>query len=58
MTSVDSFASLIRTDSIALSRHRLDGPLPLGWRVLADDSTGLVYFVNDQQRTTSWTDPR
>lgn len=33
------------------------GPLPEGWE-RAETEEGEVYFINHQNRTTSWFDPR
>uniref|UniRef100_A0A914HP06 E3 ubiquitin-protein ligase n=1 Tax=Globodera rostochiensis TaxID=31243 RepID=A0A914HP06_GLORO len=34
------------------------GPLPEGWERREDPNTGRHYFVNHQNRTTQWEDPR
>lgn len=33
-------------------------PLPLGWEVKIDPQTGWPFFVNHNNRTTTWNDPR
>ena len=58
MSSLDKYAQTLKDDPRQLQLHKLDGPLPRGWRVLRDASTNLVYFVNDETKSTSWTDPR
>ena len=36
----------------------LDDPLPNGWEMIIDPGTGWPFFVNHNNRSTSWTDPR
>lgn len=33
-------------------------PLPLGWEVKIDPQTGWPFFVDHNNRTTTWNDPR
>lgn len=33
-------------------------PLPLGWEVKIDPHTGWPFFVDHNNRTTTWNDPR
>uniref|UniRef100_H3D6D1 BCL2 associated athanogene 3 n=1 Tax=Tetraodon nigroviridis TaxID=99883 RepID=H3D6D1_TETNG len=35
-----------------------NGPLPLGWEVKIDPQTGWPFFVDHNNRTTTWNDPR
>jgi len=33
-------------------------PLPPGWQVMFDSSTGRPFFVDHNTKTTTWDDPR
>jgi len=58
MTTLEEFAEILKRDELQAALHRLDGPLPEGWRAMRCNETYLVYFVHDPTRTTTWTDPR
>ncbi|XP_071402028.1 BAG family molecular chaperone regulator 3 [Centroberyx affinis] len=49
----------MRTQSpiVAMANHNND-PLPLGWEVKIDPQTGWPFFVDHNNRTTTWNDPR
>ncbi|EIW81058.1 HECT-domain-containing protein [Coniophora puteana RWD-64-598 SS2] len=50
-------ASQAQASQQALSSHANLGPLPSGWEMRLT-STGRVYFVDHNTRTTTWDDPR
>jgi len=33
-------------------------PLPAGWQMMFDSSTGRHFFVDHNTKTTTWDDPR
>jgi len=33
-------------------------PLPPGWQIMFDSSTGRHFFVDHNTKTTTWDDPR
>jgi len=33
-------------------------PLPSGWQMMFDNSTGRYFFVDHNTQTTTWDDPR
>eukprot|EP00051_Salpingoeca_urceolata_P035568 m.30385 g.30385 ORF g.30385 m.30385 type:complete len:486 (+) comp9429_c0_seq1:2061-3518(+) len=66
MLSIDSGATDISTVSdasmhsatmMALGLHNHDKPLPPGWS-MAKTASGQTYFINIDERTTTWVDPR
>jgi len=35
-----------------------NAPLPPGWQMMFDNSTGRPFFVDHNTKTTTWDDPR
>ena len=35
-----------------------DQPLPPGWEMMIDKATGWPFFVDHENKTTTWQDPR
>uniref|UniRef100_A0A8D3CQJ0 BCL2 associated athanogene 3 n=1 Tax=Scophthalmus maximus TaxID=52904 RepID=A0A8D3CQJ0_SCOMX len=51
--------STMKTQSPTLTMANNDNdPLPLGWEVKIDPQTGWPFFVDHNNRTTTWNDPR
>lgn len=51
--------SAVKTQSPILMMANNDSePLPLGWEVKIDPHTGWPFFVDHNNRTTTWNDPR
>ena len=49
----------VKTQSPILTMANNDNdPLPLGWEVKIDPQTGWPFFVDHNNRTTTWNDPR
>lgn len=49
----------MKTQSPTLTMANNDNdPLPLGWEVKIDPQTGWPFFVDHNNRTTTWNDPR
>lgn len=49
----------MKTQSPMLTMASNDNdPLPLGWEVKIDPQTGWPFFVDHNNRTTTWNDPR
>lgn len=49
----------MKTQSPTLTMANNDNdPLPLGWEVKIDPHTGWPFFVDHNNRTTTWNDPR
>lgn len=49
----------MKTQSPILTMANNDSdPLPLGWEVKIDPQTGWPFFVDHNNRTTTWNDPR
>ncbi|XP_060896922.1 BAG family molecular chaperone regulator 3 [Labrus mixtus] len=49
----------MKTPSTLLTMTNNDNdPLPLGWEVKIDPQTGWPFFVDHNNRTTTWNDPR
>ncbi|KAG7999935.1 BAG family molecular chaperone regulator 3 [Nibea albiflora] len=49
----------MKTQSPTLTMANIDNdPLPLGWEVKIDPQTGWPFFVDHNNRTTTWNDPR
>uniref|UniRef100_A0A1A7Z2X5 BCL2-associated athanogene 3 n=1 Tax=Iconisemion striatum TaxID=60296 RepID=A0A1A7Z2X5_9TELE len=49
----------VKTHSPTLAMANNDSdPLPLGWEVKIDPHTGWPFFVDHNNRTTTWNDPR
>ncbi|XP_019949819.1 BAG family molecular chaperone regulator 3 [Paralichthys olivaceus] len=49
----------MKTQSPTLAMANNDSePLPLGWEVKIDPQTGWPFFVDHNNRTTTWNDPR
>lgn len=46
-----------QTPILAMANNDND-PLPLGWEVKIDPQTGWPFFVDHNNRTTTWNDPR
>ncbi|CAL8299745.1 unnamed protein product [Merluccius merluccius] len=42
--------------TVAMANH--SDPLPLGWEIKIDPQTGWPFFVDHNNRTTTWRDPR
>lgn len=47
-----------RTPTPAMAANNDSEPLPLGWEVKIDPHTGWPFFVDHNNRTTTWNDPR
>ena len=43
---------------ILIMANNDNDPLPLGWEVKIDPQTGWPFFVDHNNRTTTWNDPR
>lgn len=46
------------TPPVAMANNNHNDPLPLGWEVKIDPHTGWPFFVDHNNRTTTWNDPR
>lgn len=57
--STASNVSGMKTQSPTMTMANNDNdPLPLGWEVKIDPHTGWPFFVDHNNRTTTWNDPR
>ncbi|XP_072247460.1 BAG family molecular chaperone regulator 3 [Leuresthes tenuis] len=57
--SAASNMNAVKTQSPTLAMAGNDSePLPLGWEVKIDPHTGWPFFVDHNNRTTTWNDPR
>ncbi|KAF7666874.1 hypothetical protein LDENG_00089900 [Lucifuga dentata] len=43
---------------VTMANNNNNDPLPLGWEVKIDPHTGWPFFVDHNNRTTTWNDPR
>ncbi|KAM3863000.1 BAG family molecular chaperone regulator 3 [Diretmus argenteus] len=50
----------MRTQSptVAMANNNNNDPMPLGWEIKIDPQTGWPFFVDHNNRTTTWNDPR
>lgn len=48
----------MRTQSPIVAMANNNDPLPLGWEIKIDPHTGWPFFVDHNNRTTTWNDPR
>lgn len=48
----------MRTQSPIVAMANNNDPLPLGWEIKIDPQTGWPFFVDHNNRTTTWNDPR
>ncbi|XP_056147616.1 BAG family molecular chaperone regulator 3 [Lampris incognitus] len=48
----------MKTQSPIVAMANNNDPLPLGWEIKIDPQTGWPFFVDHNNRTTTWNDPR
>jgi uncharacterized protein YbdZ (MbtH family) len=50
----------LTAENLQAVNHAMEegGPLPAGWEVLPSITSGKVYFVDHNTKTTTWDDPR
>ena len=48
----------VRTQSPIVAMANNNDPLPLGWEIKIDPQTGWPFFVDHNNCTTTWNDPR
>ncbi|XP_074532747.1 BAG family molecular chaperone regulator 3 [Halichoeres trimaculatus] len=53
-----SMSSMKTTSPLLTMTNNDNDPLPLGWEVKIDPQTGWPFFVDHNNRTTTWNDPR
>lgn len=53
-TDMDSVR--IRSPTVAMANN--NDPLPMGWEIKIDPQTGWPFFVDHNNRRTTWNDPR
>ncbi|XP_034536995.1 BAG family molecular chaperone regulator 3 [Notolabrus celidotus] len=57
-TPRSSMSSMKTTSPLLTMTNNDSDPLPLGWEVKIDPQTGWPFFVDHNNRTTTWNDPR
>ncbi|KAM4591768.1 BAG family molecular chaperone regulator 3 [Odontesthes bonariensis] len=58
-SAASNMMNAVKTQSPTLAMASNDSePLPLGWEVKIDPHTGWPFFVDHNNRTTTWNDPR